>query len=101
MNITLKSVLTRTLAAGTLAAALGFATPATAGAQGFGVGVQFGAPYPAAFAPRYDDRFRYDAWRRHQDWARHEDWVRHEEWLHHREWERMHRFYGRYGVYGR
>ncbi len=95
MNITLKSVLAKTLAVGTLAAALGFAAPATAHAQGFGVGVQFGAPYPVAFGPRYDDRFRHDDWRRHEEWARQQEWLRH------RDWERTHRVYGPYSVYGR
>ena len=94
MNRSLRTHLAKAMSLGTLALALGFATPATAHAQGFGVGVQFGAPYPVAFGPRYDDRFRYDAWRRHEEWVRQQEWR-------HGAWVRAHRVYGPYGVYGR
>ena len=95
MKLSLKALLLKSLALTTLAGAVAFVIPARAEAQGFGVAVQFGNPYPVAYGPRYGDPFRHD------DWRRHEEWVRQQEWLRHQQWERANRGYGRppFGFY--
>ncbi len=95
MKLSLKAYLIKALAAGTLAGVVALGAPAKAEAQGFGLAVHIGNPYPVAYGPRYDDSFRRD------DWQRHEAWIRQQEWLRHQEWERAHHVYGgrAYGPY--
>ncbi len=106
MKLSLSALLVKSLAVGSLAAGIALAAPAKADAQGFGVAVQFGNAYPAAFARGYDDRF-YAAHLRYEEWRRHDEWVRQQEWLRHQEWERAHGVYVRppapapFGYYGR
>ena len=94
MTRSLKALLLTGAALGSLAATVALVAPARANAQGFGVAVQFGNAYPAAYGPGYENRFYADHLRR-DDWRRHEEWVRQQEWLRHREWERAHSVYGR------
>ena len=93
MKLSLKALLLKSLAITTLAGAVAFVTPAKAEAQGFGVAVHFGNPYPVAYG--FGDPYRHDAWRQHEAWVRQQDWLRHEEW------QRANRGYGRppFGFY--
>lgn len=112
MKISLKAMVVKVLAIGTLAGAVAFVAPAKAKAQGFGVGVQFGNAYTAPYAPgygdSYEDHHRREEWRRHEDWVRQQEWARQQEWLRHQEWERARHFSDRreygsvpFGYYGR
>jgi len=77
-----KGMVAKGMMAAMVAGGLMVASPAKAKAQGFAVGVQFGAPYYGR--PGFE-------FERRQEFLRREAFLRHEEWL------RGHRFERPYG----
>jgi hypothetical protein len=100
-----KSMVAKVMMVGLAAGAFAVASPATAQAQQFGVGVQFGQPAYVVDHDgyRYDrDAYRYDRddYRRREEFREHEAreafyrrqaYLRQQQWQH-EQWERSHHF---------
>jgi hypothetical protein len=90
-----KGIVAKGMMTGLAAAAFMAASPATAQAQHFAVGVQIGQP---AYAPVYvsdrDDYRRREEFREREvreEYARRQAYLQHERWEH-EQWERAHHF---------
>ncbi len=93
MTITnVKAMVAKVLTVGFLAGAFVMAAPAKAEAQGFAVGVRFGAPVyvaPRYVALVYGYGYGYDV-RRHDEWVRHEEFERQRAFERERDYDRYH-----------